>query len=71
MNLKEFDEIAFEQQIEKIRVLSANQLMFVFYNGITVQKEWHCKPRSESWSEEARQKARERNLTRLEGGSIP
>lgn len=39
-----------------------NILIFVFQNGNLVKKEWNYKSRRESWSEEARQMAREISL---------
>jgi hypothetical protein len=66
LGLAEFDEAAFEQQIQEIKALDHNLLIFVFHDGRTIQKQWQHKSRRESWSEEARQRARERQLKYLE-----
>lgn len=69
LELTEFDEVYFEKKIKEIQVPQPNILVFVFQDGNTLKKEWRHKSRSESWSEEARQKARERSLKKLEGRS--
>jgi site-specific DNA recombinase len=66
LGITEFDEMFFEQQIKEIRVPQAKLLIFVFYDGRTIRKEWNYKSRSESWSEEDRQRAREKQLKYLE-----
>lgn len=58
LELKEFDEAIFEKKIKKIQVQEPNTLMFVFQDGKTVKEEWSYKPRSQSWSEETRQRVR-------------
>ena len=67
LELKKFDEVIFEQSIKQIQVPAPNILVFVLQDGSTIKKEWRYKTHSERWSEEARQKARERNIKRLEG----
>lgn len=69
LELKEFDEAIFEEKIKEIQVPEPNLLIFVFYDGNMLKKEWSYKPRSKSWSEDARQKARERSIKKLEGRS--
>lgn len=69
LGLTEFDETVFEQKIKEIRVSGSNLLQFVFLDGHTAQKEWQNKSRNESWSEKARQKARERQLEFLGRGN--
>jgi site-specific DNA recombinase len=69
LELKEFDEGSFAQKIKEIQVPQPSVLVFVFHDGSIVKKGWSYKSRSESWSEEARQKARERSLEKLEGRS--
>jgi site-specific DNA recombinase len=66
LGLLEFDEAVFEQQIQEILAPDHNLLIFVFHDGRTIQKLWHHKSRSESWGEEARQLARERQQRILE-----
>lgn len=66
LGISQFDEISFQKQIKEIQVPEDKLLIFVFHDGRTVKKEWHRKSRSESWSEEARLQARERQLNRFE-----
>ncbi len=69
LGFKEFDEGTFKQKIKEIQVPERNLLVFVFHDGNTVKKKWRYRSRSESWSEEAKKKARERSLKKLEGRS--
>ena len=71
LGLKEFDEAAFEEQIKEIQAPDYNLLVFVLHDGCTIQKQWQHKSRRESWSEEARQQARERQLQYLERRNLP
>jgi hypothetical protein len=41
--------------------VKGNTLIFLMENGDTLTKEWHNPSRSESWTDEMRQKARERS----------
>lgn len=69
LELTEFDESYFKQKVKEIQVPEPNILVFVFYDGKTLKKEWKYKSRSESWSEEARQKARKKSIEKLKGRS--
>lgn len=71
LGLAELDEVAFEQQVKEIQAPEHNLLVFVFHDGRTIQKQWQHKSRRESWSEEARQQARERQLQYLERRNLP
>lgn len=62
LKTKEFDTELFNKEIEQIIVPSKGILEFVFKNGNKIQKTWHYASRSESWTEEKRQAARERAL---------
>lgn len=64
LGISEFDESIFAERIAEIRIPEANRLVFVFGDGSTVEKVWHDRSRSESWTEEMRQAARERTLER-------
>ena len=66
LGITRFDEVAFDRQIKEIYAPGSNLMVFVFYDGRTVQKEWQNKPRSESWNGEARRLARERQLKHME-----
>lgn len=59
-NQTNFDEAIFEQLIEKVIVSDNNKLIFLFRDGHSVEKTWENKSKSESWTEEMKQKARER-----------
>lgn len=50
-------------------MLGFNILIFVFKDGSIVKKEWNYKSRKESWSEEVREKARERSFNNMKGMS--
>ncbi|ADL50571.1 recombinase family protein [Clostridium cellulovorans] len=69
LGLKEFDEDIFQEKIKELQVPEQNTLVFVFMDGTTLKKEWKYKSRSEGWSIEAREKARERSLKNIEGRS--
>ena len=60
----EFDSVQFEELIEKIVVPSANHLVFMFKDGHTIEKEWEDRSRSQSWTPEMKEQARQRNLER-------
>jgi Site-specific recombinases, DNA invertase Pin homologs len=69
LEIAEFDEATFEKRIKEIQVPEPNALIFVLNDGSIIKKEWSYKSRSECWSEEARQKARERSLKIIGGRS--
>ncbi|MCX7904157.1 MAG: recombinase family protein [Caloramator sp.] len=58
INEGEFDK----SKIKEIQVIGERKLNFILNDGRVVEKEWSYKPRSESWSDEARQRAREKSL---------
>lgn len=66
LGLDNFDEEVFENEIKKIIVGEKNSLEYVFNNGKTVKTTWPDRSRSESWTEEKREKARQQNLRRNE-----
>jgi DNA invertase Pin-like site-specific DNA recombinase len=59
LGLREFDEEVFSARIERIEVPSFNHLLFVFKDGITVERVWEDRSRSESWTPEMRRRASE------------
>lgn len=67
LGIKEFNKEDFEKKIKEIQVIEQGMINFILNDGRTVKKEWRYKSRSESWSDEARQRAREKSLKRLEG----
>ena len=65
LGITEFDERIFMQNIKEIRVQSSNLLIFVLNNGDTIEKQWQNKSRSESWSDEAKELARQKSIERM------
>ncbi|MPM58830.1 hypothetical protein SDC9_105663 [bioreactor metagenome] len=74
LGLPSFDEVEFRKKISRIEVTGTNTLRFVFiYDGIRVVM-WKDRSRSESWTAEMKQAAREKSLAikeALNGGSNP
>jgi len=61
-----FDEQAFLELIDYIKVPAANRLRFVFYDGQVRDCEWKDRSRAESWTDEMKQAARAKSLQLLE-----
>lgn len=64
LGLSEFDETMFKNVIGEIIVPEFNTLVFVFMDGKQIKRIWQNRSRSARWSEELRQKAREKELER-------
>lgn len=64
IDLDVFDEAAFTRQIERIDACPDNLLRFVYRNGVVVEHTWQDKSRSESWTEEMREAARQKKINR-------
>jgi hypothetical protein len=64
LGLAEFDEDVFKNKISEIRVPEDNRLAFFFSDGNIVNREWENRSRRQSWTDEMKQAARERNLRR-------
>ncbi len=64
LELNEFDEEIFNRQIRQIYIKENSHLEFLFHDGKVVEKNWQYKSRSESWTEEKRKLARDKNLGR-------
>ncbi len=62
LGLFEFEETAVKEKLERIVVPAPNELQFLFRDGTQVQRHWEHISRSESWTEEMKQQARERSL---------
>ena len=74
LELSSFDEAEFRKQISRIEVTGANTLKFVFIDGAVRIAVWIDRSRSESWTDEMKQAAREKSLAikeALNGGSNP
>ena len=62
LGLSTFDEKAVKERIEKILVPQPNHLRFMFYDGNTIERIWQDRSRSESWTQEMRDEARQKNM---------
>ena len=60
LGLERFDAQAFGERVREIRVLSENHLRFVFIDGAEVDTQWSNPSRSESWTSEMKEIARQR-----------
>lgn len=67
LGIPKFDEVAFKSQIAEIHVPTHHRLVFIFRDGHVIEFEWHNPSRRESWSEEMKRVARERQNQILEG----
>ncbi|PRR84512.1 recombinase family protein [Clostridium vincentii] len=67
LGISKFDEEYFAKKIKEIQVPEGKHLIFVFYDGSIIKKEWSYKSRTESWSEKVRQDVRAESLKKLEG----
>lgn len=54
LEIEEFDETLFSEQIEKILVPAPHQLIFHFYDGRIVNRQWESTARKDWWTPEAR-----------------
>lgn len=59
-----FEENEFNRRIERIEVPGPNWLRFVLYDGNAIECEWKDRSRSESWTDEMKQAAREKSRNR-------
>ena len=64
MGLREFDEAEFGSRIERIEACPDNLLHFVFRDGRMVDYTWRDRSRAESWTQEMREAARQKALSR-------
>jgi hypothetical protein len=62
LGLDSFDGEIFKERIERIEVSEANRLNFVFKDGHSEERTWKDRSRSESWTPEMREAARQRAL---------
>ena len=60
LNIPKFDEKIFSDKVKKIIVPSKGKLKFIFSDGSEILKTWCYPSRSESWTEEMKQMARNR-----------
>lgn len=62
LDLTGFDETAFSVQVSTIFVSNGNKLVFHFYDGRIKEIIWKNRSRSESWTSEIKEAARQRAL---------
>lgn len=62
----DFDRDMLKAQIKEIQVPGHNRLIYVFHDGRTEEVTWQHRSRKESWTEEMKQRAREKALERAE-----
>ena len=67
LDTSKFDAELFRETVQKIRVPSFNQLVFVMKDGTKVEREWQDKSRSRSWADEMRAQAAEHARRRVKG----
>ena len=67
LNVPKFDEKVFSEKIKQIIVPEKGKLEFIFNDGHSVMRTWDYPSRSESWTEEMRQTAREHQARRGHG----
>lgn len=64
LRLNVFDEAVFAEKIYAINIPSPNKVIYAFKDGSKITAEWQDRSRSESWTDEMRQQAREREFQR-------
>lgn len=62
LGITDFDRETLMTNIKEIRVPRHNLLVYVFHDGHVEEITWQHKSRKESWTEEMKQKAREKSL---------
>jgi len=67
LGLPVFDDEAFKEKISEVIVPSANRLTFIFFDGRIVEREWLDRSRRESWTDEMKETARQRQFAINEG----
>ena len=62
LGLPEFNEEVFSREIVRIDIPAHNHLVFVFNDGNTVERVWKDRSRSQSWTPEMKEAARQRAI---------
>ena len=57
-----FDEKGFRERVDRIDAFNDNKLVLHFKDGTTKEVTWDSPSRRDSWTDEMKQKARERSL---------
>lgn len=66
LGIAEFDREMLLSRIKEIQVPGRNRLIYIFHDGRIVETGWQRQPKKDIWTEEMRQKARERALKQAE-----
>lgn len=66
LGISHFDKNVFEEKIKQIIVPNKGELRFIFKDGSQVTKTWNYPSRSESWTPEMKQLARENKINSIE-----
>ena len=66
LGVADFDRDMLMAKIKEIQVPGHNRLIYMFHDGHAKEVTWQHKSRKESWTEEMKQKARERTLEQAE-----
>lgn len=64
LGTEKFNADIFDKHIDKIIARQTNRLVFLFKDGHTVEQRWKDRSRSESWSDEMKENARQKALER-------
>lgn len=64
LGTEKFNADIFDKHIDKIIAQQTNRLVFLFKDGHTVEQRWKDRSRSESWSDEMKENARQKALER-------
>ena len=64
LGLEEFVEVVFREHVESVLVCNGNKLVFRFRDGTETTQHWKDRSRSQSWTEEMKEAARQRALER-------
>jgi DNA invertase Pin-like site-specific DNA recombinase len=70
LGLAEFDPAIFRDKVAEIHVPGFNRLLFVFRDGRQTEVTWADRSRRDSWTDEMKQAARERQLEFMRKGAI-
>ena len=70
LGIEVFDDQVFTNLIDNVKVIAPNELCFVFIDNHVTNCSWKDRSRSESWTAEMKQVAREKSLQFLEDQNI-
>lgn len=64
LGMANFTEELLRKLIKNISVCNGNVLIFRFFNGTEIKRQWKDRSRSQSWTDEMRAAARQKTLER-------